>query len=109
MKEAPGVYFRNSNAVFEVTATFNEPVEGFGLDDILVLDVTTSNFMGMDGDTVYTFDVTPSDSSTVQLQVSTDTGIMDPERQHYYVCSDGDVLRAIAALMRLILRSPMAR
>ena len=43
-----------------VTATFSEPVSGFTVDDVSVANGTASNFVGSDGSSVYTFDVTPN-------------------------------------------------
>ena len=42
-----------------VKAAFSEPVSGFTLDDISVVNGAAGNFTGSDGDSVYTFDVTP--------------------------------------------------
>ena len=48
------------NAPILVTVTFSEPVSGFTIDDITVSNGAVSNLAGSDGDTVYTFDVTPN-------------------------------------------------
>jgi Ca2+-binding RTX toxin-like protein/RNA 3'-terminal phosphate cyclase len=57
------------NGVFSVTATFSETVNDFVADDVLVGNGAVSNFNGS-GNT-YTFDVTPSSSGTVSVNVGT--------------------------------------
>lgn len=52
---------------FSVTATFSEDVTGFVAGDVTVTNGTASNLAGS-GDT-YTFDVTPSDTGAVTVQV----------------------------------------
>ena len=48
------------NTPILVTVTFSEPVFGFTIDDITVSNGAVSNLAGSDGNTVYTFDVTPN-------------------------------------------------
>ena len=61
-----------------VKAAFSEPVSGFTLDDIAVANGAAGNFSGSDGDSVYTFDVTPNNIGTVTVDiaagVATDAG-----------------------------------
>ena len=52
--QAPGAQVRLNSPV-PVTVTFSEPVSGFTVDDISVVNGTASGFSGSDGDTVYTF------------------------------------------------------
>ena len=66
------------NSPVPVTATFSEPVSGFTLDDIAVGNGTAGNFSGSDGDSVYTFSVTPDFLGEVTVDivagVATDSG-----------------------------------
>ena len=67
---------------FTVTATFSEPVTGFGLDDVSVTNATKDNFAttgtvttdpdtGADYSDTYTFEVTPtSDATEVSVDVA---------------------------------------
>lgn len=52
-----------------VTATFDENVSDFALDDIVVTNGTTSNFASSSA-SAYTFDVTPSGQGTVAVNIS---------------------------------------
>src|SRR6476469_7944216 len=56
------------NAPFSVTATFSENVTGFDNTDITVANATVGNFVTVDAKT-YTFDVTPSASGNVTVDV----------------------------------------
>ncbi len=56
------------NSPVPVTATFSEPVSGFTLDDISVVNGTASNFAGSGA--VYTFDVTPDDIGEVTVAIA---------------------------------------
>ena len=58
------------NSPVPVTATFSEPVSGFTLDDISVVNGTASGFSGSDGDSVYTFDVTPDSLGEVTVDIA---------------------------------------
>ena len=66
---AGGVQVRLNSPV-SVTATFSEPVSGFTLDDVSVMNGTASGFSGSDGDAVYTFDVTPGSLAEVTVDVA---------------------------------------
>ena len=52
-----------------VTTTFSEPVSGFTIDDITVANGVASSFAASDGDTVYTFDVTPNAIGEVTVDI----------------------------------------
>ena len=47
------------NSPIPVTVTFSEPVNGFSAGDVSVANGDVSSFSGSDGDSVFTFDVTP--------------------------------------------------
>jgi RNA 3'-terminal phosphate cyclase len=64
------------NGVFSVTATFSESVNNFVATDVNVGNGTVSNFVPVSG-SVYTFDVTPSSSGTVSVNVGVGTA-QDP-------------------------------
>ena len=49
------------NSPIPVTATFSEPVNGFAVSDVTVDNGSAGNFVGSDGDSVYTFDVVTVD------------------------------------------------
>ena len=53
-----------------VRAAFSEPVSGFTVGDIAVVNGAAGNFTGSGGDTVYTFDVTPDSIGTVTVEIS---------------------------------------
>ena len=55
-----------------VTATFSEPVNGFTVGDITVANGDVGNFSGSDGDSVYTFDVSPNAVSVVTVDIAAD-------------------------------------
>ena len=48
------------NSPVSLTVTFNRPVSGFTADDLAVIHGTAVNFAGSDGDSIFTFDVTPT-------------------------------------------------
>ena len=52
-----------------VTATFSEPVEDFTDSDVTVANGGVSSFVGSDGDSVYTFDVTPNAVGVVTMDI----------------------------------------
>ncbi|MEG4574536.1 Ig-like domain-containing protein, partial [Microcoleus sp. N3A4] len=54
--------------LFNVTATFNEDVNGFDNTDITVANANVSNFVKVDAKT-YTFDVTPAASGNVTVDI----------------------------------------
>ncbi len=56
-------------APISLTATFNEPVSGFTIDDLIVVNGTADNFSGADGGIVYTFDVTPESIGNVTVDI----------------------------------------
>ena len=58
------------NSPIPVTATFSEPVNGFTVDDVTVANGDVSNFAGGDGDSVYTFDVTPNAVGMVTVDIA---------------------------------------
>ena len=58
------------NAPVPVTVTFSEPVSGFTIDDISVVNGMASGFSGSDGDAVYTFDVTPTSLGEVTVDIA---------------------------------------
>ncbi len=55
------------SSAFSVTATFSEPVTGFGLEDLVVGNATFGNFLG--SGSIYTFDVTPTSDGDVTVDV----------------------------------------
>ena len=55
-----------------VTATFGEPVTGFTVGDVSVVNGSAGNFSGSDGDTVYTFDVVPDAIDAVTVDIAAD-------------------------------------
>ncbi|MDM8535267.1 Ig-like domain-containing protein [Desulfobacterales bacterium HSG17] len=57
----------NSKPV-KVTATFSEPVTGFTIDDLILINGTASNFEGTGSS--YTFDLTPEKEGKVTINVS---------------------------------------
>ena len=64
----PGAQVRLNSPVL-VTVTFSEPVSGFTVDDITVVNGTASGFSGSDGVAVYTFDVTPTSLDEVTVDI----------------------------------------
>jgi RNA 3'-terminal phosphate cyclase len=59
----------NVKGVFSVTATFSEAVSNFIASDITLTNATLSNFVAVSG-TTYTFDVNPTASGTVNVNVA---------------------------------------
>lgn len=53
-----------------VTATFSELVHGFTADDITVANGTADNLIGGDGDSVFTFDVSPNAIRVVTVDIA---------------------------------------
>ena len=53
-----------------VTATFSEPINGLAVGDIIVANGSPGNFAGGDGDSVYTFDVTPNTVGVVTVDIA---------------------------------------
>ena len=71
---APGVSLTSAapnptNGTISVTATFSEPVYGFAVGDITVTNGTAGSFTGIDGDTVFTYIVTPNADGLVTTTV----------------------------------------
>ena len=60
------------NTPIPVTATFSGPISGFAVDDVSVANGSAGNFAGADGDSVYTFDVTPNAIGTVTVDIAAD-------------------------------------
>jgi hypothetical protein len=60
--------FVNSQA-HSVTATFSEPVNGFGLGDVALTNASASNLAGTAGGSIYTFDVTATADGPVTVRV----------------------------------------
>ncbi len=58
------------NSPIPVTATFSEPINSFTAGDIAVASGAVSNFVGSDGDSVYTFDVTPNAVGVVTVDIA---------------------------------------
>ena len=67
-----GIPMVRINSPIPVTATFSEPVNGFTVDDITVANGSASNFGGGDGNSVYTFDVTPNAVGVVTVDIAAD-------------------------------------
>ena len=55
-----------------VTATFDEPVTGFTVADVSVVNGSAGSFSGRGGDTVYTFDVVPNAIGAVTVDIAAD-------------------------------------
>ena len=79
-------YLVRINSPISMTATFSAPVTGFTLGDITVSNGEASNFAGGDGDSVYTFDVTPDAIGDVTVDIAAD------------VAEDGDSDGNVAAI-----------
>ena len=58
------------NSPIPVTATFSEPVFGFTVEDITVTNGVAGNLVGNDGDSGYTFDVTPNVIGVVAVDIA---------------------------------------
>ena len=63
------------NSPIPVTVTFSEPVNGFIVSDISVVNGSAVNFAGSDGDSVYTFDVSPNSIGDVTVDIA--AGVAD--------------------------------
>ena len=63
------------NSPIPLTATFSEPVFGFTVGDIIVTNGSAGNFVGRDGDSVYTFDVTPNTIGVVTVDIAADMAL----------------------------------
>ena len=58
------------NSPVPVTTTFSESVTGFAVGDVTVANGFAANFVGSDGDSVYTFDVTPNAIGAVTVDIA---------------------------------------
>ena len=63
------------NSPIPVTATFSEPVFGFTVEDITVTNGVAGNFVGNDGDSGYTFDITPNVIGVVAVDIAADVAL----------------------------------
>ena len=63
------------NSPIPVTATFSEPVFGFTVEDITVTNGVAGNLVGNDGDSGYTFDVTPNVIGVVAVDIAADVAL----------------------------------
>ena len=68
--ETTDAFLVRINSPITVTATFSEPIFGFTVEDVSVVNGAASNFEGSDGDTVYTFDVTPNAIGPVAVDIA---------------------------------------
>ena len=68
--ETTDAFLVRINSPITVTATFSEPIFGFTVEDISVANGAASNFEGSDGDTAYTFDVTPNAIGPVAVDIA---------------------------------------
>ena len=57
------------NSPIPTTATFSRPVSGFTINNISVVNGTAGNFVGNDGDRVYSFDVAPTAIGDVTVDI----------------------------------------
>ena len=58
------------NSPIAVTVTFSESIFGFTIEDVGVVNGAASNFEGGDGDTVFSFDVTPNAIGPVTVDIA---------------------------------------
>jgi len=58
------------NTAFSITVEFDEPVAGFGANDLTVTNGTASNFAVVSNNRIWTFDITPSVAGNVAMQVA---------------------------------------
>jgi hypothetical protein len=58
-----------------VTATFNEPVTGFTVGDVSVVNGSAGSFSGRDGDAVYIFNVVPDAIGVVTVDIAADAAV----------------------------------
>ena len=63
-------YWVRIGSPITVTATFSEPVSEFTIDDITVANGHVSYFSGSDGDSVYTFNVSPNAVGVVTVDIA---------------------------------------
>ena len=67
---AVGTYMVRIDSPIPVTAAFSEPVSGFTIEDISVVNGSVGSLVGSNGDSVYTFDVTPNAIGDVTVYVA---------------------------------------
>ena len=67
--DSPGYQVRIDTPIL-VLVTFSEPVYGFTESDIDVANGSADNFAGSDGDSIYTFDVTPNAVGVVTVDIA---------------------------------------
>ena len=67
---AVGTYMVRIDSLIPVTAAFSEPVSGFTIEDISVVNGSVGSLVGSNGDSVYTFDVTPNAIGDVTVYVA---------------------------------------
>ena len=60
------------NSPIPLTVTFSRPVFGFTVDDIIVIHGAVVNFAGSDGDSIFTFEVTPNAIGEVTVGIPAD-------------------------------------
>ena len=58
-----------------VTATFDEPVTGFTVGDVSVVNGSAGSFSGRDGDAVYIFNVVPDAIGVVTVDIAADAAV----------------------------------
>ena len=63
------------NSPTPLSATFSEPVFGFTVGDITVTNGFAGTFVGSDGDSIYTFDVTPNAIGVVAVDIAADVAL----------------------------------
>ena len=63
------------NSPIPMTSTFSRPVSVFTINDISVVNGTAGNFVGSDGDRVYSFDVVPTAIGDVTVDISAGTSV----------------------------------
>ena len=69
---ATGAYMVRLDSPITVTATFSQPINGFTASDVTVDNGDVSNFVGIDGDSIFTFDVTPNAVGVVTVDIAAD-------------------------------------
>ena len=74
--EINGLPEEEKNVAFDITITFSEAVNGFAVDDIILIGPATASLKsGIDGDSVYTAKITPNQATEgdVTFQVPANT------------------------------------
>ena len=70
MSIPPGGVQVRIDSPIAVTATFSEPVTGFTVDDVSVVNGSAGSFSGGEGETVYTFAVVPNAIGAVTVDIA---------------------------------------